>query len=170
MNMIVCVSRSWGIGKDNQLLFHIPDDLKQFRALTLGKVVVMGHNTLKSLPGGKPLPERTNIVLSRDPRLRVEGALVCNSIQDVLIELSAYPPKDIFVIGGEAVYRSLLPYCRRALITRVDAAPEADAFFPDLLEHPQWKIRRESDFMEYEGLSYQYVEYVSDPIISEPLV
>ena len=162
MNMIVCVSRDWGIGKDNQLLFHIPEDLKQFKALTTGKVVIMGHNTLKSLPGGKPLPNRTNIVLSRNPNLVVEGATVCNSVQDVLIEVSGLPHSDVFIIGGEAIYKIFLPYCRRALITRVDAAPEADAFFPDLLEHPQWKIRQESDFMEYEGLSYQNVEYVNE--------
>ena len=162
MNMIVCVSRNWGIGKDNQLLFHIPDDLKQFRALTTGKVVVKGHKTLKSLPGGPPLPNRPNLVLSRDPHLSVEGAIVCNSVQDVLIEVSGMPHSDVFIIGGGAIYKSFLPYCRRALITRVDAAPEADAFFPDLLEHPQWKIRQESDFMEYEGLSYQYVEYVNE--------
>ena len=162
MNMIVCASRDWGIGKDNQLLFHIPEDLKQFKALTTGKVVIMGHNTLKSLPGGKPLPNRTNIVLSRNPNLVVEGATVCNSVQDVLIEVSGLPHSDVFIIGGEAIYKIFLPYCRRALITRVDAAPEADAFFPDLLEHPQWKIRQESDFMEYEGLSYQYVEYVNE--------
>ena len=85
MNLIVCVSRNWGIGKNNELLFHIPDDLKQFKALTTGKVVVMGHNTLKSLPGGKPLPNRTNIVLSRNPNLKIEGATVCNSVQDVLM-------------------------------------------------------------------------------------
>ena len=162
MNMIVCVSRSWGIGKDNRLLFHIPDDLKQFKALTTGKTVVMGHNTLRSLPGGKPLPNRANIVLSRDPHLTVEGAVVCHSVQDVLIEVSALPHSEVFIIGGESVYRAFLPYCRRALITKVDADPEADAFFPDLLEHPQWKIRRESDFMEHDGLSYQYVEYANE--------
>ena len=162
MNMIVCVSRNWGIGKDNQLLFHIPNDLKQFRALTIRKTVVMGHNTLKSLPGGKPLPERTNIVLSRDPSLVVEGATVCHDMQDVLIELSTVSPDDVFIIGGASVYKMFLPYCRRALITRVDAAPEADSFFPDLQEHPQWKIRQESDFMEHNGLSYQYVEYINE--------
>lgn len=162
MNMIVCVSRNWGIGKDNQLLFHIPNDLKQFRALTIGKTVVMGHNTLKSLPGGKPLPERTNIVLSRDPNLVVDGATVCHDMQDVLIELSTVSPDDVFIIGGASVYKMFLPYCRRALITRVDAAPEADSFFPDLQEHPQWKIRQESDFMEHNGLSYQYVEYINE--------
>ncbi len=162
MNMIVCVSRNWGIGKDNQLLFHIPNDLKQFRALTIGKTIVMGHNTLKSLPGGKPLPERTNIVLSRDPSLVVEGATVCHDMQDVLIELSTVSPDDVFIIGGASVYKMFLPYCRRALITRVDAAPEADSFFPDLQEHPQWKIRQESDFMEHNGLSYQYVEYINE--------
>lgn len=162
MNIIVCASRNWGIGKDNQLLFHIPDDLKQFKALTTGKVVIMGHKTLKSLPGSKPLPNRTNIVLSRDPALAIEGATVCNSVQDVLIEVSGYPQNDVFVIGGDSIYKMFLPYCRHALITRVDAAPEADTFFPDLQEHPQWKIRQESDFMEYNGLSYQYVEYVNE--------
>ena len=162
MNLIVSVSRNWGIGKNNELLFHIPDDLKQFKALTTGKVVVMGHNTLKSLPGGKPLPNRTNIVLSRNPNLKIEDATVCNSVQDVLIELSDRLQSDVFIIGGKAIYKMFLPYCRRALITRVDAAPEADAFFPDLLEQPQWKIRQESNFMEYEGLSYQYVEYVNE--------
>jgi dihydrofolate reductase len=161
MNLIVCVSRNWGIGKDNHLLFRIPNDMKQFKALTTGKVVIMGRKTLESLPGGKPLADRTNIVLSRTPGFAVEGATVCNSVQDVLIEVSDYPHSDVFIIGGETIYKLFLPYCRRALITRVDAAPEADAFFPDLQEHPQWKIRQESDFMEYEGLSYQYVEYVN---------
>ena len=103
MNLIVCVSRNWGIGKNNELLFHIPDDLKQFKALTTGKVVVMGHNTLKSLPGGKPLPNRTNIVLSRNPNLKIEGATVCNSVQDVLIEVSDRLQSDVFIIGGEAI-------------------------------------------------------------------
>lgn len=164
MNLIVCTSRNWGIGNKNQLLFHIPDDLKQFKSLTIGKTIIMGHNTLNSLPGGNPLPGRTNIVLSRNPGLTVEGATVCHSVQDVLIEVSALPHNEVFIIGGEMVYRAFLPYCRRALVTRVDATPEADTFFPDLQEHPQWKIRRESDFMEHNGLSYQYVEYVKDAL------
>ena len=115
MNLIVCVSRNWGIGKNNELLFHIPDDLKQFKALTTGKVVVMGHNTLKSLPGGKPLPNRTNIVLSRNPNLKIEGATVCNSVQDVLIEVSDRLQSDVFIIGGEAIYKMFLPYCRKPM-------------------------------------------------------
>lgn len=164
MNIIVCAARNWGIGKDNRLLFHIPEDMRHFRMLTMDKVVIMGRRTLDSLPDGKPLAGRKNIILSRNPNLRVEGATVCNCVQDLLIEASAYPPNSLFVIGGEAIYRRLLPYCRYALITRVDAAPDADAFFPDLMEHPQWKVRRESDFHEYNGLSYQYVEYVNEAI------
>jgi dihydrofolate reductase len=162
MNAIVCVSRNWGIGKDNSLLFHIPEDLKRFRALTTGKVVVMGHNTLLSLPDGKPLPDRVNIVMSHNAGLYIPGAKVIGSVQDLMIEVSQYGGEDVFVIGGESVYRMLLPQCRRAYVTRVDACPEADSFFPDLEAAPNWKIERESELFDRGGVGYSFVDYVND--------
>ena len=162
MNAIVCVSRNWGIGKDNSLLLHIPDDMKRFKMLTCGKIVVMGHGTLLSLPGSKPLPDRVNIVMSRDERLFVAGARTIHSVHDLMIEVSQYDSDSVFVIGGESVYRMLLPQCRRAYVTRVDACPEADGFFPDLGDTPNWKIERESEFFEYDGLEYSFVDYVND--------
>ena len=111
MNLIVAVDRGWGIGKDGGLLYSIPEDMKFFRTTTAGKTVIMGRATLESLPGGRPLPKRRNIILSRTLS-EVEGAEVCKTPEEIVALLADTPSEDIFVIGGESVYRDMLPYAR----------------------------------------------------------
>ena len=119
MTAIVCVDKNWAIGRDNALLFHISADLKHFRALTTGKTVVMGKNTLLSLPGGRPLPDRRNLVVSTTMAPR-EGVEVARSIE----EAAALAGEDAVLMGGAQLYRALLPRCERVLVTQVDAAAE----------------------------------------------
>ena len=111
MNLIVAVDKNWAIGKSNKLLVSIPADMKFFRETTMGNVVVMGRKTLESFPGGQPLKKRTNIVLTKDKNYKVKDAIVVNSIEELLEELKKYNSESIYVIGGESIYRQLLPYC-----------------------------------------------------------
>lgn len=159
MNMIVAVDNNWAIGNKNELLVSIPADMKFFRQETMGKVVVMGRKTLESLPNGLPLAGRTNIVLSRNPDYRVKGAVVVHSVEELLQELSAYPEDSIYVIGGESVYRQLLPYCSVVHATRIDMEYEADAYFPDLDKDPEWRITADSDEQTYFDIAYEFVKY-----------
>jgi len=159
MNLIVAVSKNWGIGCENKLLFRIPNDMKHFRAITKGNVVVMGHSTFKSLPGQQPLSDRTNIVLSRDASLSIPGVIVYNSIDALFAELENYDASNIFVIGGGVVYKELLQHCNRAYITKIEAELDADTFFPNIDEIPEWKLVEESVREEYEGLGYRFCTY-----------
>lgn len=147
MTAIVAVCENGGIGKDGALLRPIRADLRRFRQLTLGRTLVMGRRTLESLPGGRGLPGRRNLVLSRDPDF-------CPAEAELLRELSAVP-EDAVVIGGESVYRQLLPRCTELYLTRIFAAPEADAFFPPL--GPEWYTAEESAVLEENGLRFQYL-------------
>lgn len=155
MQAIVAVSRSWGIGKDGQLLFHISADLQRFKALTTGHTVVMGRKTLQSLPGGRGLPNRRSLVLTRQERFTPERAETVHS----LAELLALAGDEAFVIGGQEVYEQLLPYCTRAYVTKVFADVPADAFFPNLDEDPLWRAVSTGEMQEENGLIFQYVEY-----------
>lgn len=156
MFAIAAVSNNWGIGKDNDLLFHISADMKRFRQLTLGKTVLMGRKTLESMPGGKGLPGRRNIVLTgnRD-YAAVDAEVVTSPVQAVLTA-----GEEAAVIGGGSVYRLLLPLCERVYITRVFADAAADTFFPDLDADPGWQMEKQSDIFEENGLRYQFVDYV----------
>jgi len=158
MNLIVAVAKDWGIGCENQLLFRIPEDQKYFKKTTTGKVVVMGHNTFKSLPGGKPLKDRTNIVLSRDTALSIPGVVVCNS-SNLLEYLKNYAPQDIFIIGGAVIYSEFINLCQRAYVTKFDATTPADTFFPNIDEMPNWKLVDESAKKEHDGLVYKFCVY-----------
>ena len=122
MNLIVNADKNWGIGRENQLLVHIPNDMKMFRQTTTGKVVVMGRKTLESFPNGMPLPKRTNIVMTTDQDYDGRGAIVVHSEEELFEELKKYADEDIFIIGGESIYRMMLPYCDTAYVTRLDYA------------------------------------------------
>lgn len=159
MNLIVAVAENWGIGHKNELLFRISNDLKNFRKITKDKVVVMGHNTFKSLPGSQPLKNRTNIVLSRDKGLSIPGVVVCNSLDELLVKTDKYNTCDVFVIGGEVIYTTLLNHCKKAYITKVKATVPADTFFPNVDEMEQWKLTEASEEMEQEGLKYTFCVY-----------
>ena len=148
MTAIVCVDKNWAIGRENRLLFRISADLKHFRALTTGKTVVMGKNTLLSLPGGRPLPNRRNLVVSTTMAPR-EGVEVARSIE----EAAALAGEDAVLMGGAQLYRALLPRCERVLVTQVDAAAEgADAFFPNLDAAPDWTAETVGEWQEENGL------------------
>lgn len=159
MNLIVAVDKNWAIGRKNQLLVSIPADMKFFRETTMGKVVVMGRKTLESFPGGQPLKKRTNIVLTRDKNYKVKDAIVLHSVEDVLEELKQYKEEDVYVIGGETIYRQMLPYCKVAHITKIDHAYEADTYFPNLDEMEDWEVTGVSEEQTYFDLEYEFVRY-----------
>ena len=155
MTAIVCVSQNWGIGRDGALLFRISADLKRFKALTVGKTVILGRKTLDTFPGGKPLKDRRNIVLSRR-ELDIPGAEIAHSFE----EATAFGGDDAIVIGGASVYMALLSRCDRVYVTKVDAAPDADSFFPDLDDNPDWRVASESEVFEENGLKFRFVDYI----------
>ncbi len=159
MNLIVAVDQNWAIGNKNQLLVKIPADQKFFRETTTGKVVVMGRKTLESFPNGLPLKNRTNIVLTRDKNYEVKDAIVLHSIEELREELKKYPSEDIYVIGGETIYRQLLDDCDVAHITKIEFAYDADAYFPNLDELPEWKITADSEEQTYFDLEYYFYKY-----------
>lgn len=159
MNLIAAVDQNWAIGNKNQLLVKIPADQKFFRETTTGKVVVMGRKTLESFPNGLPLKNRTNIVLTRDKNYNVKDAIVLHSLEDLREELKKYPSEDIYVIGGETIYRQLLDDCDVAHITKIEFAYDADAYFPNLDELPEWKITADSEEQTYFDLEYYFYKY-----------
>lgn len=159
MNLIAAVDRNWAIGRGGKLLVSIPEDQKLFREETMGKVVVMGRKTLESLPGGQPLYERTTIVLTRNPEYHAKGAVVCHSTEEALEELKNYPSEDVFIAGGEEIYREFLPYCDIAHITSIDYAYEADTFFPNLDQDQDWKMLLAGEEQTYFDLCYEFRLY-----------
>jgi len=159
MNLIVAVDKNWAIGNDNKLLVSIPQDMKFFRETTMGKVVVMGRKTLESFPGGQPLKKRTNIVLTRDKNYQVKDAVVVNTVDELLQELKKYDEEEIYVIGGESIYRQMLPYCKVAHVTKINHAYEADTYFPNLDEKDEWVVTGVSDEQTYFNLEYEFVRY-----------
>lgn len=156
---IAAVSENWGIGYKSDLLFHIPEDMKFFRTVTTGHTVVMGRKTLLSFPDGKPLKNRNNVVLSRRTDFKPDGAEVFKSVEEVLKYIESTNSK-VFIIGGGEVYREFLPYCQRALITKVNAAPPADTFFPDLDKDPEWVMSEQSEEKEYDGVTFRFCTYI----------
>lgn len=159
MNLIVAVARDWAIGREGGMLFHLPGDLKYFRTVTIGKTVLMGRATLESFPGGKPLPNRRNLVLTRDPGYSCPGAEIVHSPAEARERIAALPPDDVFVIGGQAVYELFLDECRLAYVTRVDAAAPADRFFPDLDARPEWVQIAAQPPVTENGLQYRFTIY-----------
>ena len=159
MNMIVAVDNNWAIGCRNSLLVSIPADHKFFRQETTGKVVVLGRKTLETFPQKQPLQNRTNIILSPHPDYQVKGAIVVHSQEELLDRLKAYPDEEIYIIGGESVYRMMLPYCSVAHVTKIDHVYEADAYVPNLDEDEAWEITAESEEQTYFDLVYRFVKY-----------
>ncbi|MEY8427773.1 dihydrofolate reductase [Lachnospiraceae bacterium 46-15] len=159
MNLIVAVDQNWAIGKDNKLLVSIPSDMKFFRETTTGKVVVMGRKTLESFPNGLPLKNRTNIVLTRNRDYQVKDAIVVHSVPELLLKLGEYSSEEVYVIGGDSVYRELLPYCDVAHVTKINHVYAADAWFPNLDETGEWEVTGESEEQTYFDLEYTFVRY-----------
>lgn len=159
MNLIVAVDKNWAIGLNGDLLVSIPQDMKFFRETTKGKVVAMGRKTLESFPNGLPLKNRVNVVLTSAKSYNGRGAVLVHSIEEMVEELQKYNEEDIFVIGGETIYRQLLPYCKKAYITKIDHAYHADTFFPNLDADPEWEMTGISDEQTYFDLEYVFTIY-----------
>ena len=159
MNLIAAVDKNWAIGCKNKLLVSIPADMKFFRETTTGKVVVMGRKTLESFPNGQPLKKRVNIVLTHDKNFKAGDVIIVHSMEELREELKKYPSEDIYVIGGETIYKQLLDDCDVAHITKIDYAFEADAYFPNLDEMPEWKITQDSEEQTYFDLEYYFYKY-----------
>lgn len=157
--MILSADLNWGIGCNNKLLVSIPSDMKFFREETTGKVVVMGRKTLESFPNGMPLANRTNIVLTQNPDFQVRGAVVVRSQEELMEKLKQYRDDEIYVIGGESIYRMMLPYCDTVHVTKINFAYEADTHFPNLDDMPEWEITAASDEQTYFDLEFTFVKY-----------
>lgn len=159
MNLIVAVDNNWAIGNKNELLVRIPNDHKHFREETTGKVVVLGRKTLETFPQGLPLKNRTNIILSSNPNYKVKDAVIVHSVEELLEELKKYPQEDIYIIGGESVYRQMLPYCDTAHVTQIDHVYDADSYFPNLNADADWEITADSEEQTYFDIAYRFVKY-----------
>lgn len=160
MKAIVAVDNEWNIGKCGNLLFSIPTDMKFFRQTTSGGVVVMGRKTLDSFPNGKPLPKRVNIVLTRNSDFERENVTVCNSVEAVLEEIKKYNADDVYLLGGESVYKLLLPYCDTALVTHVNAVADgADKKFPDLSKKNEWVLSEKGEPIDDNGTEIRFCTY-----------
>ena len=161
MNAIVVVDRNWAIGKDGNLLVHLPGDLKYYKEKTIGNVIVYGRKTLATYPGGKPLPGRTNIVLTRNPEYENEGCIICHSKEEVLDRVKEYDPEKVFISGGAEVYELFFDDVDTFYVTKIDEAYDADRYFPDL-DELGYKVTWESDVQEHKGTKYRFLKYVRD--------
>lgn len=158
MNLIVAVDKNWAIGKNNKLMWSIPADMKYFRETTKGNIVIMGRKTLESFPQGQPLKNRTNIVITKNPNYKVKDALIVHSIEEAMEEAKKYEG-EIYVIGGESIYRAMLPYCEKALVTKIDHAYDADTYFPNLDEDLEWTMTKISEEQTCFNLEYYFTIY-----------
>ena len=159
MNLIAAVDQNWAIGNKNQLLVKIPADQKFFRETTTGKVVVMGRKTLESFPNAQPLPNRVNIVMTKNPNYRAKGCVIVHSEEELMEELKNYPDKQIFLIGGASIYEQLLPRCEEAYVTRIDYSYQADCHFPDLDASDEWELYEEGEEQTFFSIEYYFNKY-----------
>lgn len=159
MNIIVAVDNNWAIGNKGNLLVRIPADHKNFRQETIGKVVVLGRKTLETFPQKQPLAGRTNIIMSTNPNYQVKDAIVVHNKEELMEELKKYNTEDIYIIGGTSVYELMLEECDVAHVTKIDHVYEADAYFPNLDQNPDWEITQDSDEQTYFDLAYQFLKY-----------
>ena len=159
MNCIVVVDRNWAIGRDNDLLVHLPGDLKYYKEKTTGKVIVIGRKTLESFPGGRPLPNRTNLVLTGNPAYVNRYCTVCCGVEELEEEIKRFPEDDIFVSGGQAVYELMLDKCDTVYVTKIDREYPADRYFRNLDDDENFKITWESPVQEEKGIQYRFLKY-----------
>ncbi len=159
MNMIVAADKNWGIGKAGQLLTHLSGDLKYFKERTMGKAVVMGRKTLESLPGGRPLPGRTNIVLTANPDYKKEDCVIVHNKEELCEKCAEFPADGVMIIGGATLYNELMEQCDSLFITKIYEEFEADAFIKNADELPDYKVVWQSEMQEEHGIKYQFFEY-----------
>lgn len=159
MNLIVAVDKNWAIGYQNKLLVRIPADMRFFRDETIKKAVIMGRKTLETFPGGQPLKDRLNVIISRDKNFKVKDAVVVNTIEEALEAVKDYKTEDVYVIGGDSIYKQMLPYCNVAHVTKIDYSYTADTYFPNLDLMEDWVLEEESEEQTYYDLIYSFCRY-----------
>jgi dihydrofolate reductase len=160
MKAIVVVDKNWGIGKDGNLLVHLPGDLKYYKEKTTGNTIVLGRKTLSTFPGGKALPNRKNIVITRNPDFTQEDCVVCHSIDEVMNYLADGGAQgEVFIAGGAQVYEEFFDRCDSFLVTKIDQAYDADRFFPNL-DEKGFRVVWQSEKQEEKGVTYRFYEYV----------
>jgi len=157
MKALVAVYEDWGIGRDGTQPLVIPADRKFFREITGNSPIIVGRRTLEDFPGGRPLKNRPNIVLTRQ-NIEIEGATVVHSVEEALEAVKDWGD-DVFVVGGESVFNAMLPYCKRAYVTKIAANPGSDVFFPNLDQDPEWKCTDPGQELDYEGIKYRFCIY-----------
>ncbi|QQK08518.1 dihydrofolate reductase [Miniphocaeibacter halophilus] len=160
---LVAVDNKWGIGKNNDLLIRIPKDTKFFKEVTVGNIVFMGKNTLDSLPRGKPLKNRVNIVLT-SKEIEMDNLIVVHSVEELLKELKKYDTEKIYNIGGGKIFEQMLDYMDYSLVTKIEKDLDADTFYPNLDEMDNWEVVAESPEHEYKGIKYKFLKYKNNNV------
>lgn len=160
MKLIAAVDNHWAIGYKGQLLVSIRADQINFKKHTINNTVILGRKTLDTFPNGLPLPQRRNIILSAKKDYKVKNAEVVHSVDELLELVKDVNDDELFVIGGESIYRQLLPYCHEAIITKIDYVYQADAFVPNLDEDEDWECVEESEEMTCFDISFKYCKYI----------
>lgn len=156
MKIILAVDENWAIGKDNDMLFRIKKDLKHFKQITMGNIVIMGRNTYESI--GHALPDRENIILSKNPDYEANNAKVFHNPTEVINYVKT-SKKEVFVIGGSEIVDIFLPYADEAIITKIKAKKDADTFLHNFDQDPDFEIVSESQIYEENGIKFSYVNY-----------
>lgn len=159
MKLIAAVNNNWAIGKGNDLLYDIPSDKKFFRSATKNNIIVIGRKTLESFPGAKPLPYRTNVVLSKNKNYTAENIVLLNTVEDVIKYANEHTEAEVFICGGEEIYRLFLPYCSEALITKIDDVCDAEKFMPNLDRDDNWELADSSESFYEGGYSFRFCTY-----------
>lgn len=159
MNFIVATDLNFAIGNKGKLLTHLPEDLKNFKKKTLNKVVIMGRKTLESLPGSKPLPDRTNIILTRDKNYHNDEVIVAHSTDELFEIVKEYPDDHLFVTGGGEIYKLLMPYCNYGYITKIHTKLNADTYLEDLDDMPNWHKIWESEEKKHNDITFTFTKY-----------
>lgn len=159
MKLIAAVDQNWAIGNRDDLLVHIPEDQKNFRRITTGNVVVLGRKTLSGFPGGRPLKDRLNVILTKNPDFEAGDAVIVRSQEELFEQLKKYPSNEVYVLGGGTLYKMLEPYCDEAIITKIDYSYQADTYFPNLDEKENWELVEEGEEQTYFDLIYHFDTY-----------
>ncbi|MFI3229265.1 MAG: dihydrofolate reductase [Bacillota bacterium] len=164
MKAIVAVDSEWGIGKNNDMLFHLPLDLAFFKEQTMGKTIVMGRKTLLSFPNGKPLPKRENIVLSST--FNSDQCLCVQSMQELKAVLNERDADSVFIVGGAMFYNTMINYCSEAIITKIEAVGGATHFFPNLDDMQNWTLVESSTPQTTNGYTVTFTKYVNNAVLA----
>ena len=161
MRTIVAVNADWGIGHDGKQPVALPEDRKFFKEMTTGGVIIAGRKTFEDFPSGA-LPNRKNIILTKDKTFYADGITILHSIEEVLAEVSAEDPEKVFVAGGGTVYEQFLPYCDCAFVTKLQAMPPSDTYFANLDELDNWSLECEISSGDSSGIKYTVCLYKQD--------